>query len=253
MDAIILFGSRARGDSTEYSDYDVLIFDENTDGSILDRLRFVRQFIPGGNIDLHLYSPKLSPLLAYQILKDARILYEASSGLGTLKLAELAIHAEKGDVPFKYIREIKKMGKDETLRKLERRISQLENRVYGLKRHLIPLTEEEFLTDEVMQEFAFARLYKISQDVIDIAAMILALEGKVPSPEATERLSRLGELGIIPEALSSNLVEIARFRNVLAHIYHALDLSRLYQFSRVDIKDIEDFIGCVQKYVIDLC
>jgi predicted nucleotidyltransferase len=111
MDAIILFGSRARGDSTEYSDYDVLVFDESTDGSFLNRLRFVRQFIPDGNIDLHLYSPKLSPLLAYQILKDARILYEASPEIGALKLAEIAIHAEKGDVPFKYIREVKKMGK----------------------------------------------------------------------------------------------------------------------------------------------
>jgi len=252
MDAIILFGSRARGDSTKYSDYDVLVFDENIDGSFLDRLRFVRQFIPdGGNIDLQLYSPKLSPLLAYQILKDARILYESSFGLGALKLAELAIHAEKGDVPFKYIREVKKMGKDETLRKLEQRISQIESRVDGLKRHLIPLTEEEFLADEIMQEFAFARLYKISQDVIDIASMILALEGKVPPPEAPERLERLGELGIIPEDLSSNLVEMARFRNVLAHIYHALDLIRLYQFSRVDIKDIEDFIGCVQDYIIN--
>jgi len=251
MDVIILFGSRARGDSTEYSDYDVLGFDENTDGSFLDKLRFVRQFIPDGNIDLQLYSPNLDPLLAYQILKDAHILYEASSGLGALKLGELAIHTEKGDIPFEYIREVNKVGKDETFRKLERRISQLEYRVDGLKRHLIPLTEKEFLADEVMQEFAFARLYKISQDVIDIAAMILAIEGKIPPPEGPERLKRLGELGIIPEALSNNLVEMARFRNVLAHIYHALDLLRLYQFSRVDIKDIEDFINCIREYVVE--
>jgi uncharacterized protein YutE (UPF0331/DUF86 family) len=77
--------------------------------------------------------------------------------------------------------------------------------------------------------------------------MILAIEGKIPPPEAPERLRRLGEMRIIPEALSNNLVEMAKFRNVLAHIYHALDLLRLYQFSRVDIKDIEDFIGYVNR------
>lgn len=106
------------------------------------------------------------------------------------------------------------------------------------------------MADEVLQEFAFARLYKITQDVIDIAALILALEGRIPPAESSERLKALGEMNILPGSLATRLVGMARFRNVLAHVYDELDLIRLYRFSSQDIKDVQDFLQSMKKYLL---
>lgn len=142
------------------------------------------------------------------------------------------------------------MGLEGALRKVERRLVSLERRKAGLARRMVGVSQEAFLTDEMLQEFAFARLYKMTQDVIDLAALLIALENRIPPPEGSERLEVLGELGLIPLELSSRLVAMARFRNVLAHIYEELDLVRLYRFASEEVRDIDAFIEAVKSYLV---
>jgi len=108
------------------------------------------------------------------------------------------------------------------------------------------VSEEGFLGDEMLQEFAFARLYKATQDVIDLAALLIALEGRIPPAEGSERLKVLGEMGLISDELASRLVNMVRLRHVLAHVYEELDLVRLYRFATVEVKDIEAFSEAVK-------
>jgi uncharacterized protein YutE (UPF0331/DUF86 family) len=90
----------------------------------------------------------------------------------------------------------------------------------------------------------------LTQDVIDLAALMIALEGRVPPAEASERLVVLGEMGLISSALSSRLVRMARCRNVLAHVYEELDLIRLYRFAGEEVQDIDAFIQTVKAYLV---
>ena len=92
-------------------------------------------------------------------------------------------------------------------------------------------------------------MYKLTQDVIDLAALIIALEGRIPPAEAPERLVVLGEMGMIPSPLSSRLVRMTRFRNVLAHVYEDLDLVRLYRFAGEDVEDIGAFMEALKAYL----
>jgi len=252
ISSISCFGSRARGDETPASDQDVLVFAAVADDPVAlfqEVCRLLSPENPALRLDMHVYSPRLTPTLAFEILRDAKVLYEASPGQGVLDLAELALIAEPPVSPLRHFREVKNMGREETLRMIERRLVSLERRIAGLKTRLSAVSEEEFLGDEVLQEFAFARLYKTTQDVIDLSALLIALEGRTPPPEGSERLKVLGEMGLISDELSSRLESMARFRNVLAHIYEELDLMRLYRFAAVEIKDLEAFSEAVRAYL----
>lgn len=250
---IVRFGSRARRDGTTTSDEDVLVFARDFDDpvSLFQKVyRLLPQRDLGGDLDVHFYSPRLAPTLAFEILRDAEVLYEVSPGRGVLDLAELAMLAEPLPLPLKHFAEVKRMGHEEALRKIERRLASLERRTIGLKTRLSTVSEEEFLDDEMLQEFAFARLYKAIQDVIDLAALLIALEGRIPPAEGSERLKVLGEMGLISDELSSRLVSMVRFRNVLAHIYEELDLVRLYRFATMEVRDIEAFSEAVKTYLM---
>jgi len=230
------------------SDQDLLVFADSEDDPLL-LIQEVQGLPLEGDLDIHIFSPHLAPTLAFEILRDAEVLYEAEPGQGALSLAELAGIAEPPPPPFKDFLEVKRMGREETLRKLERKLVSLERRKAGLVARLGVMSQTDFLADELLQEFAFARLYKITQGVIDLAALLIALEGRVPPAEGPERLKVLGEMGLIPTELAHRLVGMARFRNVLAHVYDELDLVRLYRFATHEIQDIEAFIEAVKAYV----
>jgi len=247
--AVVQFGSRARGEADHQSDHDLLVFAEG-DLSPLDIYEAVGQLVPTGDLDAHVYSPHMAPSLAFEILKDAQVVYESAPGQGLLDLAELATIAEPAPPALQDFLEVARMGREETLRRIERKLSILERRLAGLQARIGPVEEDQFLADEMLQEFAFARLYKITQDVIDIAALVLALEGRIPPAESAERLKSLGEINILSSTLAARLVAMARFRNVLAHIYDELDLTRLYRFSSKDIGDVQSFLQAIKAYLV---
>jgi uncharacterized protein YutE (UPF0331/DUF86 family)/predicted nucleotidyltransferase len=250
---IVGFGSRTRGEETTGSDQDVLVFAAATNDPI-SIFQEVYRLLPTAkqsvDLDIHFYSPRLAPDLAFEILRDAKVLYEASPGQGALDLAELALVAEPAPPPFQNYLQVRKMGSEETLRKIERRLTSLERKLNGLTSRLNAVSEIQFLQDELLQEFAFARLYKLTQDVIDLAALMIALEGRIPPAAGPERLEVLGEMGFISTELAARLVSMARFRNVLAHIYEELDLVRLYRFATSETGDLAAFSEAVKNYLL---
>jgi len=247
--AVIAFGSRTRGDARAGSDLDALVFAPGEE-DLLVIMREAQALLPERELDVHIFSPRLKPTLAFEILHDARIIFEAEPKSGALSLAEVAMLAEPPPTPFKEFLEVKKMSLEETLRKIERRLASLERRKGGLATRMAAVSQEGFLADEMLQEFAFARLYKMTQDVIDLAALLIALEGRIPPAEGAERLEVLGEMGLIPRELSSRLVSMARFRNVLAHTYEEIDLVRLYRFASEEVQDVDTFVEAVKAYLV---
>ena len=101
-------------------------------------------------LDIRLFSQSMSPTLAHDSLKDARILYEADLRLGTLSLAELALLAEPPPLPFETVLEVRKAGPEETLRKIERSLVSLERKKAGLAARMMGVSKEGFLADEML-------------------------------------------------------------------------------------------------------
>ena len=59
----------------------------------------------------------------------------------------------------------------------------------------------------------------------------------------------LEENGIIDNALSTKLQEMAQFRNLLVHRYGQIDTRRIYIIMSNDLKDIQAFVKNILKYI----
>jgi predicted nucleotidyltransferase len=93
--AVVLFGSRARGDARPESDWDLLVIAEGLPASAFDRHRFVRQLLPAdraGSISILARTPeefeRRLPSLYLDIALDGKILCDPR-GYAAGKLAAI--------------------------------------------------------------------------------------------------------------------------------------------------------------------
>ncbi len=61
--------------------------------------------------------------------------------------------------------------------------------------------------------------------------------------------SLIGEHGIISKELVERLSEMAKFRNILVHVYWKIDDEKVHEIPRSDTGDLEEFIQEVKNYV----
>ena len=59
----------------------------------------------------------------------------------------------------------------------------------------------------------------------------------------------MGEAGVVSEELADRLAQMARFRNLLVHLYGKVDDLRVFRIIRDDIGDLKDYISCIFRYV----
>ena len=60
----------------------------------------------------------------------------------------------------------------------------------------------------------------------------------------------LGDNQLIDEALSSRLIEMARFRNRIVHLYWEIDDSAVFDILANSLDDIRKFISIVAAYCL---
>lgn len=63
--------------------------------------------------------------------------------------------------------------------------------------------------------------------------------------EIDDSLELLFDAGIIPESLSENLQKMARFRNLLVHMYWKVDYGTVYDIIRYNMEDLRSFSSIV--------
>ena len=67
-------------------------------------------------------------------------------------------------------------------------------------------------------------------------------------------LAILAELGAIEGELKSRLAKMARFRNLLVHLYWKVDDSEVYRVIREDLGDFDRYLASIGQYLkSDLC
>lgn len=59
----------------------------------------------------------------------------------------------------------------------------------------------------------------------------------------------LADHGLLPSALSTRLQKMARFRNLLVHVYWKLDYNQVYDVIRRDLGDLREFSAIVSGLV----
>ena len=103
------------------------------------------------------------------------------------------------------------------------------------------LPYDEFVSDHVVRSAAERNFQVAVQAALDIASMILA-DASVDVPQAyADLFPELAAIGVIPDDFAEKLTYMAKFRNVLVHMYLDVDPQRLYAYLQDNLIDLEKF------------
>ncbi|HHS97108.1 MAG TPA: DUF86 domain-containing protein [Chloroflexi bacterium] len=111
------------------------------------------------------------------------------------------------------------------------------------------LPEEEFLSDFRNTESAKYLLLVAIEAALDLCQH-LAVRGGGRAPESyADCFTVLQEMGVLPEGLAGSLRRMARFRNLLVHLYWEVDDRRVYHILRENLDDLTSFREVVARWV----
>jgi uncharacterized protein YutE (UPF0331/DUF86 family) len=114
-------------------------------------------------------------------------------------------------------------------------------------RELGQLPEDVFLADFRNTESAKYLLIVATEAAIDICNHVVARRsGRAPEDYA-DCFAVLMDLSVISTDLAERLQRMARFRNLLVHVYWRVDNRRVYEVIRDNLGDLDTFRGEVLR------
>lgn len=107
--------------------------------------------------------------------------------------------------------------------------------------------KEEFLSNPTVIDASKYKLIVAIESALSICNHVAArLGGRIPE-SYSDCFIILGEAGVISEDLSRRLARMAKFTNMLVHIYWEIDDVEIFKIIQEDLKDLEEFTGKVGK------
>lgn len=116
-------------------------------------------------------------------------------------------------------------------------------------RKLRPLTYDEFAREHVLVGSAERDFQVAIQAALDIGSVILADQWVTVPREYKDIFPKLAEIGVLPPDFAQKLVGMAKFRNVLGHLYLEVDRQRVYRYLQENLDDFETFARYVSEWL----
>ena len=104
---------------------------------------------------------------------------------------------------------------------------------------------DAFLSDDDARDIACYRLLVAIEAALALCYHVAARRLRKVPEEYAECFDVLGTSGIIPNDLSLKLQQMARFRNLLVHVYWKLDYGKVYDVLDNNLKDLRSFSSCI--------
>lgn len=105
------------------------------------------------------------------------------------------------------------------------------------------IDEKEFLLDEEKIDSAKYNLIVAIEGVIDISNHLIAKNKARPPEDYTDTFDVLIELGIISDEFGNSLKKMAKFRNLIVHLYWKVDNKKVYNIIKENLSDIKNFLN----------
>ncbi len=131
----------------------------------------------------------------------------------------------------------------------------IEDKISSIKKYLNILERyKKFSKEEIEQDIdirgAVERyLYLVTQTTIDLAETVIAYKKLRKPTTYSENFDILQEKKIISTDITKNMEEMTGFRNTMTHAYDKLDYNKVYNVLQNKLKDIEQFVKTVSKYL----
>lgn len=107
-------------------------------------------------------------------------------------------------------------------------------------------SEGELENDLTLRGAIERYLYLLSQAAIDLAESLIALKDLRRPTTYSEAFHILQEESLISADLTEKLINMARFRNIIAHDYEDLDFGIIYDILQNHLQDIDDFLLAIK-------
>lgn len=123
---------------------------------------------------------------------------------------------------------------------IRNRCEEIEESLKRLER-ISAKTKEEFLKDQDLKDIACYRLLIAIEAALGLCYHVCAMRLKKVPEDYAGCFAMLAGVAIIPAVLSENLQKMARFRNLLVHMYWKVDYDKLYDLILQDLGDLRLF------------
>lgn len=111
------------------------------------------------------------------------------------------------------------------------------------------VSREEYRADRESRDVVERRFVKLTEATLDIAKTIVTHERGTPPVSNPDAMIELDETGVLDRVATAEMVQAARFRNVLAHTYgDAIDHDAVYDALQ-DLDRYRDFLHDVRAYL----
>jgi uncharacterized protein YutE (UPF0331/DUF86 family) len=98
-----------------------------------------------------------------------------------------------------------------------------------------------FLASRDAQDIACYRLIVAIEAALALCYHVSARRLRAAPEDYADCFAGLEKAGIIPDTLSGRLQQMARFRNLIVHIYWTIDYGRVFDVLEHDLDDLREF------------
>lgn len=109
---------------------------------------------------------------------------------------------------------------------------------------------EAFLADPKAVNSAKYLFIVACEAAIDVCNHLAARGGGRAPEDYADCFEVLRELKVLDDDLARRLARMARFRNLLVHLYWKVDDARVYRAIREDLGDYEAYLSAVGRYLV---
>lgn len=133
---------------------------------------------------------------------------------------------------------------------IQRWLTRLDEYIRDL-RHFDAVSEEDLLSDGILQDALERRLQLACEATLDLANAIIKMENLRSPRDYVDAFQVLGDARLIDLSLMQKMQSIARYRNRLVHDYETLDPARVLAFTRRHLPDFTNFATFVDAFIVN--
>ena len=118
----------------------------------------------------------------------------------------------------------------------------------GMLLDLASMPEEEFFADKHRQSSAKYNFIAAIEAAIDLANHLISRAGFRSPEDYADTFNVLAEQGVIDKEFAEELINMARFRNRLVHIYWDVNIKEIWRILQSRLKDFEKFQHDISEF-----
>lgn len=140
------------------------------------------------------------------------------------------------------------LSKDQLARILDA-VEIIEDCLGRLAKAQTTVDRESYKADRDMQAIVERRFVQMTEAALDIGTVLIVHERGEPPETNPATMETLSELGVLPDELASEMINAARFRNVLAHTYGRSINHDLVYDALNDLERYRDFVVAIREHL----